>query len=420
MMSGNCRSRSTSCCDSQEGQALAPWPSWLPRRAVTLGVVIRVPAIRLLQLTTFVSTLDRFVMPPVLIAIAVDLHVPLSDVVQAASAYFLAYGLMQPLWGSLSDTLGLVRTMRLTLLAAALCTAAAAFVSGPVGLLLTRGLAGGFFAAAYPATLIYLGDTVPARQRQQQVTRLMVGLAVGIAIASAGAGLVAEVFSWRVAFAASALASLAVVAVLGGLQEPSPTRTRNNIRQATGQVVRSRPALFVLLLAFVEGAVLLGVLTLLPPAVQAAGASASVAGAVTGIYGLAVFGFAGAVGRLSARLHPAWLIALGATAAAVACLLLSLSRAPVVTIIVTVLLGVAWTAMHSSLQTWATEVIPDARPTMVSLFAGALFAGSATAAAMVAGPAEAGSYGMIFAVAAAVSVPLGLIGAIGRARWRGP
>lgn len=382
--------------------------------------MIRVPVIRLLQLTTFVSTLDRFVMPPVLIAIAVDLHVPLSDVVKAASVYFLAYGLMQPVWGAMSDKLGLVRTMRLTLVAAALATAAAAFAGDPIWLALTRGLAGGFFAAAYPATLIYLGDTVPARQRQQQVTRLMVGVALGIAIASIGAGLFAQVLSWRVAFAMSALASLVVAAVLRGLEEPSPTRTRTNILRATGQVARSSPALFVLLLAFVEGAVLLGVLTLLPPAVQDAGTSASVAGAVTGIYGLAVYAAAGTVGRLSARLHPAWLITLGATAAALACLLLSLSRTPFVTIIVTVLLGIAWTAMHSSLQTWATEVIPDARPTMVSLFAGALFAGSATAAAMVAGPAEAGSYGMIFAVAAAVTVPLGLFAAIGRARWHSP
>ena len=62
--------------------------------------------ILLLQATGFVSTLDRFAMPPMLVVIAHDLGVPLADVVRAAGAYFLAYGLSQPLWGIVSDRLG--------------------------------------------------------------------------------------------------------------------------------------------------------------------------------------------------------------------------------------------------------------------------------------------------------------------------
>ena len=55
-------------------------------------------------------------------------------------------------------------------------------------------------------------------------------------------------------------------------------------------------------------------------------------------------------------------------------------------VVAAVLLGLAWAAMHSSLQTWATEVLPEARATVVSLFAGSLFVGSALAAVVVAGP----------------------------------
>ncbi|HWM75491.1 MAG TPA: hypothetical protein VNQ53_17210, partial [Nocardioides sp.] len=46
--------------------------------------------IRLLQATAFVSTLDRFAMPPMLVVIAHDLGVPLADVVRAAGVYFFA------------------------------------------------------------------------------------------------------------------------------------------------------------------------------------------------------------------------------------------------------------------------------------------------------------------------------------------
>ena len=78
-------------------------------------------------------------MPPMLIAIAADLDASLTSVVQAAGAYFLAYGLIQPVWGIVSDAIGLVRTMRLTLLCAGLAAVACAFAWSPLVLGLTRG-----------------------------------------------------------------------------------------------------------------------------------------------------------------------------------------------------------------------------------------------------------------------------------------
>jgi MFS family permease len=57
---------------------------------------------RRLQLASFICVFDRFAMPPMLVAIAHDLDVPLTQVVGAAGAYFLAYGFMQPIWGMLS------------------------------------------------------------------------------------------------------------------------------------------------------------------------------------------------------------------------------------------------------------------------------------------------------------------------------
>jgi len=376
--------------------------------------------LRLLQLTAFVSSLDRFAMPPLLIAMASDLDVPLTQVVQAAGAYFLAYGLMQPVWGVVSDRLGLVRTMRITLLLAAVTTTAAAAAWSPLSLGVTRGLAGGCFSAAIPASLIYLGDTVPAHRRQREVTDLMVGLALGTALASAGAGVLAQAVSWRVAFLATGVAALGLVVALRHLPEPPRIRQHRHLLAPLVQVARSGPVRLVLALAFVEGAVLLGVLTLLPAAVEAAGAGAALAGAVTGVYGVAVVIFARLVGSLSRRLPTSRLIALGASSALAGCALAAVSRSAGVAVGVAILLGLAWAAMHSSLQTWATELLPTARATVVSLFAGSLFIGSAVAAVVVAGLAEANRYAVIFAGAALLTIPLGLIATRGRARWRRP
>jgi predicted MFS family arabinose efflux permease len=375
------------------------------------------PSLRLLQLTAVVSTLDRFAMPPMLVVIARDLGVPLSQIVHAAGAYFLAYGLMQPVWGMVSDRLGLVRTLRVTLLLAAAATTAAAFAGSVLMLGILRGLAGACFSAAIPATLVYVGDTVPAHRRQRDVTDLMAGVAVGTALAAAGAGAVAEHVGWRTAFGVTGACALLLVVALSRLDEPPRTRVHRSLLSPLVDVFRSAPACLVLGLALVEGAVLLGVLTLLPSAVEAAGASTSVAGGVTAAYGLAVLAFARTVGALSRRVPAATLIGIGAAAAVVACAVAGVSTSAPMALGVSILLGAAWAFMHSSLQTWATEVVPEARAAAVSLFAGSLFVGSALAALLAGGLADQGRYGLVFALAAAFAVPLGVAGTWGRARW---
>ena len=377
--------------------------------------------LRRLQVTTFVSTLDRFAMPPMLVAIAHDLDAPLSEVVHAAGAYFLVYGLSQPLWGLVSDRLGRVRTMRLTLLLAGLLALLSAGAWSPLSLAVSRGLAGGFFGAAYPSTLIYVGDTVAASQRQRDIARLMVGVATGTALASVGAGVLADLATWRVAFLITGTASLVLALwTLRRLPEPDATVRPSSARAAIGTLRRSPVALLVLLFAFVEGAVLLGALTLLPPAVESSGATATVAGAVTAVYGVAVYFGSLLVGRLAATWHPSRLIGLGAGWAVLGCGLLAISQEPPMAVAVALLLGLAWTSMHSSLQTWATEVLPDARATLVSFFAGSLFVGSALAAVLVAGLADAGRYPLIYAAYAALAVPLGLGAGLARRRWVRP
>lgn len=379
-----------------------------------------VPPLRLLQVTAFVSTLDRFAMPPMLLAIAHDLGVPLSDVVHAAGAYFLAYGLSQPFWGMVSDRVGRVRTMRWTLLLAGVLAIVSALSWSPLALLLSRGLAGGLFGAAYPSSLIYLGDTVPASVRQRSIARLMVGVALGTALASAGAGVLADLWTWRATFVVTGVASVALAWLLHRLPEPELERPTGSLLAPVRRIARSRMTLLVLLFAFAEGAVVLGVLTLMPPAVEDTGTTAAVAGAVTGVYGISVFANSQLVGRLSQRWHPSRLIALGGAAAVLAATLLAVSQRPAVAVLVAVLMGLAWTAMHSSLQTWATEVLPEARATAVSFFAGSLFVGSSLGAVLVAGLAEEGRYSLIFAVSAVLAVPLVLGAGAARRTWVRP
>lgn len=81
---------------------------------------------------------------------------------------------------------------------------------------------------------------------------------------------------------------------------------------------------------------------------------------------------------------------------------------------VCLLLGLGSRTLNSTLQTWATEVLPEARATVVSFFAGAVFAGSGVATAVAAPLAEDGSFGLLFAIAALTAIPLGIVGTLAR------
>lgn len=375
---------------------------------------------RLLQSVGLVATLDRFALPPMLTAVAHDLGAPLSSVVAVAGGYFLAYGLGQPFWGMAADRWGRVRTMRATLFLAGTLTVAGALSGSLLAFGLSRILAGWLYGAAYPSALTYLGDTVATAQRQRAIASLMVGVALGTAVASVGAGGLVGVTSWRWAFALAGATSIAVAVTLGRLAEPTRTRRPTSPGAAVGLMLRSSPARRVLTFAFVEGAVLLGALTMLPPAAEYSGASPAVAGLATAVYGCAVLLASPLIGRWSTYWPPARLILVGGTALCAGCALVAVSQRPGVVAVAAALVGLAWVSTHSTLQTWATLVLPAQRATVVSWFAASLFVGSAAGADFVGGLVERGAFTAVFAGYAAGAVVLTVLATRARARWRAP
>jgi MFS family permease len=140
--------------------------------------------LRLLRAAAFVSTFDRFTIAPMLVTIAAALGTSLEEVAVAASLYFLFYGLMQPVWGMLSDRLGRVRVMRLALLTVVVPGFLSALAPNLAVLVVGRALAGGLFAAVIPSALVYIGDAVPISGRQKALADQLAASAVATAIAA--------------------------------------------------------------------------------------------------------------------------------------------------------------------------------------------------------------------------------------------
>ena len=374
---------------------------------------------RLLQLAAFFSSFDRFVVAPMLVTIAASLQVSLTEVAATASLYYLFYGLMQPVWGMVSDRLGRVRVMRLSLLGVAVAGVLSALAPNLTVLIAARAFAGGLFAAVIPASLVYIGETVGMGSRQKALADLMAASAVGTALATVLGGVAAYLDGWRIAFAAPALAGAALAVMLLRLPEPkafSEQKREGPLVQA-GRVLVQPWALVVVGIALVEGAVILGFLTFLAPSLESVGFSPAVAGLAVGLYGLAVLGWTRVVKLVANRLGASVLILIGAgmlslgyASGAVGQSLTSVSAAAI-------LVGGGFAFMHTTLQTWATDVVPEARATVISLFAAALFAGSGVATMAAAPLAEAGSFDLLFALGALVAVPLGLFASLARHRY---
>lgn len=358
-----------------------------------------------LSAATLISNFDRFSVAPMLVLIAFGLQVPLASAVGAASGYFLAYGLMQPVWGMLSDRFGRVVVMRGTLLGAAVAGIASALAPNLIALVIARAIAGGCMGAIVPSSLTYVGDTVSPELRQGALSDLMAASALGTALATAVGGVLASFLDWRVVFAIPALCAVLCAALIGRLPEPERAQV-GGVRKHLATVLTNRWALLVFGLVFVEGAVLLGILTFLPSALVHRGVDVAVAGLAAATYGIGVWVFSRVVKALGRRLAVWQLIAIGGSSMAAGYLVVTLRTDIAAVVVTALLLGGGWSFMHSSLQTWATSVVPEARGLAMALFASALFLGSAAAAA-AAGPfAENGSYALLFGAAATVAVPL--------------
>lgn len=371
-------------------------------------------AVRLLQAGSVTSSFDRFVTGPLLLSIAADFHVSLGRAAAVAAWYFLCYGLSQPLWGLCSDRIGRVRTMRLALALAAVFGVASAAATSLALLVVARALTGAFIAAMVPAALVYIGDAVPFDRRQRTLTDLNAATALGITAATALGGVLATGLSWRVAFALPAVTAGVLAVVLRRLPEPPRSATRQG---GVGTVLRHRWGVVVLGLALIEGAALLGFLTYFAPTLEDGGQSPTVAGAVVALYGVGMMAASRVVKRLAGRVRPAVFLATGASGLVLAYSALCVGQRPATVGAAALLVGAAWAAMHSTMQNWATEVVPAARAAMVSLFAAVLFVGSGVVTAVLAPLADASRWSALFAFGATLAGCFGLAATALRHRY---
>lgn len=381
----------------------------LPESKPTVG--------RVLYLGPLIASFDRLSIAPLLVPIAIEFHVSLAVIANAATFYYLLFGLTQPVYGVLSDRYGRVSVIRWSLLAALVGCLASAAAPSAFWLIAARIVTGAAIAAVIPASLVFVADSFPYLVRQRAITNVSAAIAAGATLGIVGSGLLATYISWRATFAITAIACGCCVLAMRTLPEPPHAASGGAVTQLR-KVWAAGWARFVIVLAFADGVIFQGLTTYFAPALQSRGVSAAMAGLVVAGYGVATLGASFVVRRLAVGRSAPMLIAAGSAMLAVGYLLAAAIPQPAGILAASLLAGAAYAFMHSSLQTWATEVVPEARGTATALFAAFLFVGAACAVAVAAGPADRQSYPAIFLAGAVLAMLVGAVATVTMRRYQ--
>lgn len=340
---------------------------------------------------------------PLLPAIAEEFGASIGSVATTVTAFTVGYGLFQLLYGPLGDRMGKLRVMSVTLTLSALATLVCAWTETVNGLAVLRFMAGMTAGAIVPLSIAHIGDTVPYDSRQATIGRFLSATVMGQIVGGSLAGMFAEYFGWRLAFIAFGMAGILVAMRLGvaGARTPRPAPRDPAQAQVTHLgLLRLRATRIVWGAVFLEGCFLLGAIPYAGAYLKHGfGLDYMTIGLVLGSFGFGGLVYSALVRLMVARLGERGMVIAGG--ALVAASYFCLTFAPVWQFFIPALalIGMGFFTMHSTLQTRATELAPQARGTALSGFAMCLFMGQGTGVFAISYLIDGPGYAAAFAIA---------------------
>ncbi|MEL6297796.1 MAG: MFS transporter [Pseudomonadota bacterium] len=366
------------------------------------------PLILILSITCFSGAVSIRLLDPIIPDIATTYGVLPSTAALLASAFTFPYALSQPVLGPMGDAYGKARVIKIglaVLAVALLVSALAPTVEIMFASRIVAGMAGG---AVIPVALAMIGDRVPFEERQLALSQLLSAMLAAQFVSLIGTGLIAGLFGWRYAlYLAAGLTVVSLVAAIFALKPRQVARHDFNVeglRESYADVFSNPKAWICYLAVFGEGVLIFGLIPYIAIMMQARGAGgvteAGIAIAGMGVGGIIMTFAIKFLLRVFGGMH--LLIQVGGVVAAVGFIGVAVAGSWWFEGLAFVLIGFGFYAVHSSLQTQATELAPDHRGAAVALHAFFFFLGHAAGPPLYAGMfALLGAPVTILAVAAA-------------------
>jgi predicted MFS family arabinose efflux permease len=306
---------------------------------------------------------------------------PIDEAAQVVSMFAITYGLMQLVFGPVGDRWG---KYKVVLLATLVCSVGSflSALSGSLNFLIAARIGTAVSTAAIiPLSMAWVGDQVHYERRQETLARVGLGTMLGITAGQLFGGLLTDTLGWRWAFA--------MVAVLFGgvsfmlwrhwryIEAPSaPYEPEYGFFGQLVQVARDPWARALLSIALLEGGLVFGVLAITASHLhQTHHISLTLAGGTT-----ALFGFGGMLYMATAkytirRFGEVSMSRYGGSLLSVCFAIVAFTPWWPLAIPACFLAGFGFAMFHNTMQAKATQMVPSARGTSVTLFAGALFLG---------------------------------------------
>jgi predicted MFS family arabinose efflux permease len=375
----------------------------------------------LLAAAGFLSSAGARIVDPLLAPIAHDFHSNVPAVSIILAAFVLPYGINQILLGPVGDRYGKLKVLLGALSGYSLFNLACAFAGNLPTLTVLRACAGASSAGLIPVCLAYIGDSVPYGLRQVTLSRFLTGVVLAQSLAGPVAGVFSDSLGWRGVFGLLAAGGATLAVLLAGRLSKLPDRTD----PAAGftwcrytALLQNPYARVLLLLTVAEGIVIPGFFPFIAPYLNRGfGLSYARVGLVLACFGLGAYGYTRGASGLIARLGETGQVLLGGLLIAGAVAAGTASGRWEAFVFVQIAIGFGYFALHTVMQTRATELLPEARSTAVSSFVFALFLGQALGALLIGPAIGVWGYRGTFLVNAGLIAALTVLLALVIAQW---
>jgi MFS transporter, YNFM family, putative membrane transport protein len=372
-------------------------------------------AIALLALAGFAAQAMVRAADSLLPQIAADIGVTIGTASVIVTVYAITHGSVQLVIGPIGDRFGKFRMVALacalcslTVLACALAQSLTALAIARVGAALTT-------ACIIPLGMAFVGDVTPYERRQEVLGRYLSGQIIGQLFGQAAGGVIGDWFGWRAVFvllasffALAAVALFRELAVNPTTQPPQAGEGSGGFVADYAAVLANPWARFIVFAGLCEAMLVWGAFAFVGADMHLRfSLSFTLIGVTVGAFGIGGLIYAGAVQQLVARFGQAGLARLGSVTIALA--FLAIAFAPVwwIAPLAAVAIGLGFYMLHSTLQTNATQMTPQARGTAVALFSSALYIGQTIGVAAASLVIDRTGAPPIFIVAALLTPLLG-------------